>query len=204
MKKRLLSEDNLKQIESHIKACESRFSGQLVVVSALKSDLYTALPLELGGIGLLLATFVHTVRPHDDHFFLWQCGGAALFALFGRLPVSIRYLVPPKLQEARVWKAALASFVERGVYSTRHQNGILIYLSETERRVQIIADTLAFKTLPKETWAKEAKEISRGVRDGNPVEAICQTLDSLTAQLEKHFPKSTDDSNELSDEVRLE
>lgn len=208
--KRLYTKQELEKIETHIKRFEEKTSGQIVVVTAFKSDPYTSVPLRFGIVGILFSSLCYLLMSRTlfwfplPYLFCFQFLGFIAFSLFGKTSFALRRFVPAGILALRVRKAALASFVEKGVHETEKNTGIIIYLSEMERRVEIIADTNAFKVLGIERLQKEASHIIQGIKNGKALDAITKSIDDLAFQLQDHFPKTGINKNELSDDVRVE
>ncbi len=207
--KRLFKEDELKKIEAQIQTSESLFSGQIVVLSVQKSDPYTSARLRLGFIGIVSGSLLYLLstknfEPSIDALLASQFFGFVVLYAIGRWSFAIRKFIPASVLNLRVHRAAFAEFVERGVHSTENNNGVLIYLSESERRVQIVADTNAHKALGETVWVHEARKIVEGIKAGKAVNAVCHSIESLASQLQKHFPATALDKNEISNQVLVE
>ncbi|HEV8658098.1 MAG TPA: hypothetical protein VGS96_05680 [Thermoanaerobaculia bacterium] len=103
-------------------------------------------------------------------------------------------------REARVRTTAAASFVERGVGKTRRETGLLVYLSQLERRIELIADRGVLDAVPVLEWNQLAASIrTRKVR----IEDLPDVLRALEPILVRHLPVAVGDVDELSDEVRV-
>jgi len=100
-----------------------------------------------------------------------------------------------------VQERAVRAFYEKGLYRTRDENGILIFISILERKVWILGDRGVNLRIPHETWQAHANEISVGIREGRPCDALCAVIESCGRVLVEHFPRKEDDTNELPDEL---
>ena len=138
---RLLSESDETQIAERIASVERQTAGELVVIVAEQSSNYD----RQRAFGAALATFllallVYLFVPHVDE--LWVlCGQAPMFvglyALAGS-PSLLRLLVPDAVRELKVSTRAKQLFIDRGVTETRDRSGVLLFLSEAERRLEIV------------------------------------------------------------------
>ncbi|HEY3056754.1 MAG TPA: hypothetical protein VGK31_12560 [Thermoanaerobaculia bacterium] len=100
----------------------------------------------------------------------------------------------------RVRTTAAAAFVERGVGNTRRETGMLVMLSQLERRIELIADRGVLDAVPVLEWNQLAASIrSRNAR----IEDLPEVLRSLEPLLVRHLPAAAADVDELSNEMRV-
>jgi putative membrane protein len=100
-----------------------------------------------------------------------------------------------------VRERAVRAFYERGLYRTRDENGILIFISLLERKVWILGDRGVNRLIPHDTWEAYARELSEGIRGGRTCDALCRVIDGCGRVLTESFPRKEDDTNELPDEM---
>ncbi len=112
--------------------------------------------------------------------------------------------IGPKRREEAVMRRAFRAFYEKGLYRTKKNTGVLFFLSLLERKVWVLADKGIHEKIRQETLNGFAATVSRGISDGKACEALCEAIARAGELLAKHFPKSPDDTNELSDEVMTE
>jgi putative membrane protein len=67
--------------------------------------------------------------------------------------------------------------------------------------VWILGDRGVNLRIPHESWQAHANEISVGIREGRPCDALCAVIESCGRVLVEHFPRKEDDTNELPDEL---
>jgi putative membrane protein len=101
--------------------------------------------------------------------------------------------------DTRVHEAAFMQFYSSGLYRTREENGIEIFLSLFEKRVVVIADRGIHEKMGNVHWDEVRNKIIHGIRAGKPREGICAAIESCGESLAKHFPRRADDVNELPD-----
>lgn len=98
---------------------------------------------------------------------------------------------------------ALSWFGQMRVWDTQHNNGVLIYLQLTERRLEIVADRgLNGKVTPTQ-WSALIDSLAEQLRQGQFEAGLHAALDGVTALLEAHFPVDPHqpNPNELPDAV---
>lgn len=102
---------------------------------------------------------------------------------------------PEPLERAKV------VFRKLGMDRTALRNGVLIYLAVVDRKFAIIGDSGIDQVVPANFWA-DTKEVLRGhFSEGRFLEGIVFGINSVGEHLQKHFPCSTADINELTDEL---
>ncbi|MBF0361671.1 MAG: hypothetical protein HQK49_11705 [Oligoflexia bacterium] len=103
-----------------------------------------------------------------------------------------------------VRKRALIAFYDNGLYKTVNHTGVLIFLSLLEKRVWIIGDSGIHQKIGQAFWNKCALELTKGIRKGEAVKALCDIIEKCGCQLELHFPIKDNDvdmKNELPDNI---
>jgi len=163
----------------------------------------------LGGFifGSLLALVISVLFFHDSLFvyiplsfflffpFLW------IGANFPRLKLVF---IGPHRRKETVQRRAVQAFYEKGLYRTRHQTGVLFFLSLLERKVWVLADQGIHSRIGQETLNRFAKMVSQGIKEERSSEALCQAIEGIGRLLAQHFPVTDGDKDELPDEVMTE
>lgn len=106
---------------------------------------------------------------------------------------------------ARVRERALSWFGQLGVWDTRDNNGVLIYLLLAERSLEIVADRGVSERVPPEVWAEVLARLRDALRKGEVEAGLGAAIEAVDALLCRHFP-ATDGPpkpNELPDAVVL-
>jgi putative membrane protein len=98
-----------------------------------------------------------------------------------------------------VEEAAIRSFFERKVHETADHTGILIYISLLEHKVRVLADSGINARVDEKLWHDLVVMIIDGIREKRQAEAICNAVDRCGSILRQHFPKKSNDRNELGD-----
>ena len=98
---------------------------------------------------------------------------------------------------------AAAMFYEAGIANTSAENGLLIYLSLLERRLEVIADRGILKAVPALKWNNSVFELKRIGRQPEP-ESLIKAVRDLGRLLAEHMPATGENPNELPDAPRIE
>ena len=94
-------------------------------------------------------------------------------------------------------------FYEAGIANTSAENGLLIYLSLLERRMEVIADRGILKAVPALKWNHAVFELKQVAEDPDP-EKLISGLRELGALLAEHLPCADENPNELADGPSIE
>ncbi|MBA4312805.1 MAG: hypothetical protein C0417_09265 [Chlorobiaceae bacterium] len=113
------------------------------------------------------------------------------------------------LKQRRQWKErkltlqelALKEFHFLGMQNTRDRTGVLILLLLSEHKFQIIGDEGIHKKVQEGTWQKIADSMTDDFKKGNFFDGIASAVKKVGEELAKHFPRKSDDANELPNEI---
>ena len=94
---------------------------------------------------------------------------------------------------------AIEVFSELRIWDTEHNTGVLIYLQLAERRIEIIADRGIHAKVGQQEWASICHGMETALAQGNYETGVLRGIAIITGHLKKHFPASTANPNELSD-----
>ena len=196
------------RIKTTTHSVESRTDGEIAVMVVDQSDRYPEAEV-LGGVifGGLLSLVVSVIFFHDS-LFVYIPLSFFLFFPFRWIGAAIPRLklvfVGLHRREDAVRRRALQAFYEKGLYKTRFQTGVLIFLSLLEHKVWILADKGIHEKMTQESLNRFSQEISRGIKDGRACDSLCQAIEGIGRLLAEHFPCTPGDTDELPDEVMTE
>ncbi len=118
-------------------------------------------------------------------------------ALIKRTPSLKRRFVAKDEMEEEVQEAAITSFFKEGLYRTREETGILIFISVFEHKVWVLADRGINAKVPQESWKEIVDHIVQGIKQRRHADAICEAVEAAGRLLAEHFPVRPDDTDEL-------
>ena len=199
------SSSDKEKIRQAVADAEARSSGEIAIMVVRESDRYREAEV-LGALLVagLLAVVVAVILRHVTIWtyiplvFLLFFPTLLLFRRFPRLKLSF---AGPKRQVEAVRDRALTAFYEKGLYRTREETGILIFISLLERKVWILGDRGINEKIAPGYWEALAGELAIGIKSGRSAETLCGVIAECGAELARHFPRSLDDRNELPDEI---
>jgi uncharacterized membrane protein len=113
---------------------------------------------------------------------------------------EIRICIEKKCSEEVLDRAA-TYFYRLGMDKTRLRNGVLIYLATVDRKFAIIGDKGINSVVPENFWDETKEKMLAEFKYGNLASGIVTGVEMAGEQLKKYFPNTTDDINELPDDI---
>ncbi|ARP80881.1 hypothetical protein CAL12_08530 [Bordetella genomosp. 8] len=195
----LLSETELQLVAQTIARVERDTDAEIVTVLAERADDYAYIPLLWASlIALVLPGILNygivALGPHQLLFTQWAV--FVVLALLFRVPAITTRLIPGHVRRWRASNLARRQFLEQNLHHTRGETGMLIFVSEAERHVEILVDRGITALLPDSTWEPIIAEFTRQVRQGRTIQGFVGCIESCGALLARHLP-STSQRDEL-------
>ncbi len=94
---------------------------------------------------------------------------------------------------------ALELFARLGIWDTADNNGVLIYLQLADRDVEIVADRGIHGHVGAGGWEAVCREMEAAFRRGQFESGVLSGIQQIGKVLQKHFPATTANNNELPD-----
>jgi len=187
---------------------ESKTIGEIVIMVVDHSDHY--IEAEVFGsvlLGSLLSLILTVLFFHSSiwsyiplsFLFFFPC-----WLLFIKVEVLKKRFIGTRRKEEAVRLRAERAFFERGLYKTKKNTGVLFFLSLLEKKVWVLADKGIYEKMDQETLNRFANEVSSGIREGHACEALSQAIREIGGLLSQHFPITSNDTDELPNEVVVE
>jgi len=212
----LLSSEGTERISQLVKEAEAESGGEISVTIIQESDDYAFRELLFGLVlGILtyalLAVFINPLGRLVDKLF-WSASaltlpllmltlsfimGSIFYFLF-QIPALDRLIVGRKRMAEAVRRRALRHFVEAETFNTVDRTGILLFISNLERRVELIADRGINSLVAPETWNEIVSNLVGGMKRKQTETALGTAIRAIGKVLSTHVPRRSDDKNELS------
>ena len=119
--------------------------------------------------------------------------GQLRFAVEASLPLSDLLRGVGSRERAIDW------FGRLGVWNTRHNSGVLIYLLLADRRVELVADRGIHSKVGTAAWEAICGEMQQEFARGQFERGVVIGIRAVSDLLAEHFPRSGDGRNELPD-----
>ncbi|MCX6584592.1 MAG: TPM domain-containing protein [Candidatus Aminicenantes bacterium] len=221
MPKIKLSGQDLEKIKSAVKDAESKTAGEIAAAFIKESDSYAVYELMFAAVGgfiyfVVMMFFAGGIEKiiknlswdyNPDHLLIFY-GLSIFLAIFifywlANFAFIDRLIVPGSVMRRKVNERAVRHFMEAGVYDTRDRTGILIFISQLEHRVELLADKGINQKIPQEKWDSIVNHIVAGVKSGRLVQHLTESIAECGRLLAEHFPIQPDDVNELKDDIAV-
>lgn len=199
------SSEEKDKVEAAIKAAETQTSGEIAVIIVNESDPYPEAAMLGGFLGGGLSALVLTDLFFHDSLWIFIPILFCLFYPFHRLtsktPGLKAFFLSMRRKEVRVKTRALQAFYEKGLYKTRHQTGVLFFLSLLERKVWVLADQGIHQKMDQKSLNRFAEMVTQGIREGKAGESLNQAIGEIGRVLAEHFPHIPEDIDELPNTI---
>jgi len=209
-KKFKFSEEQKSDIEKAVKKLESKTSGEMVPYIVPGSDiyvegtLYNIISFLIMGIVIILGASLVWMLPAgisiiEIMIFLivMMFIGFIISFIFPTFRIQ---MVRNSTVEHRVMQRAETAFLEREVFKTGKRIGILLFISELERKVVILADSGISRLVPNEEWQQIVDNLIDYIKKGKTAEGIVRAIDQCTDLLVKNGVENDESAdNQLPD-----
>ncbi|MBL7872985.1 MAG: hypothetical protein JNM78_15315 [Cyclobacteriaceae bacterium] len=207
--------EELERIKAAVKQAESKISGEIVPVFVEKSGHYTIANYRAGVIGatavffliVLFDRYVPSLAVYDPVliFVLVMLGGLIGALKANYIPFVKRMMLSQAYMDQSTRKRAESAFLQEEVFNTRLRTGIMIFISFFEHEVIVMADKGISKEVDQKEWDAVVRTIIENVKKDKVTDGIEKAiLRCGEILLEKGFVISSDDVNELKDDLRME
>jgi len=190
-----------------VRDIEKTTDAEIVIVVRGRSGSYRHADYLSGSILAFIGLLFVLFSPFDFHTYWVPFDVAALFvigAFVSSRSDMIRRLLTREGSRSKAARAgAAAIFYEAGIANTHAENGLLVYLSLLERRLEIIADRGILRAVPALPWNHAVFELKKVGRKPEP-DSFTQSVRELGKLLAQNMPATGENPNELADGPRIE
>jgi putative membrane protein len=218
-----ISEADHLLVTAAVAEAEHGTSGEIVTIVADLSDHYEDMAFAWASIVAFVALTFYAIFPdfylglvdrllggwrHEysaSEYVAMICTALVLkwlgtWALLQYIPLRLA-LTPPRLKMARVRARAVSLFKVGTEAKTVGSTGVLLYLSMKEHRAEIVADEAIARKVAPEVWGDAMVALLDQVKAGRPGEGMADAVRQMGVVLSEHFPKGSENPNELSDRL---
>ncbi|MDR6832505.1 MULTISPECIES: hypothetical protein [unclassified Sphingopyxis] len=110
-------------------------------------------------------------------------------------------LTPRAIKAQRVRARAVDLFKVGTEAKTLGRTGVLLYLSLKEHRADIVADEAIAAKVSADVWGDAMAALIERVRAGQPGAGMAAAVTQMGAVLAEHFPRGSENPNELPDRL---
>lgn len=190
----LLTESELEKVSTAIQAVEQKTDAELVTVLAERADNYSYIPTLWAAMLALLSPSVVSFLPfwvEMGDLMLIQLGVFIVLATLLRWPPILARIIPRQVKTWRASNLARRQFLENNLHHTEAEVGVLIFVSEIEHYVEIIADRGVSQHIADAEWAVIIATMTEQVAAGKTLEGFLGCVEASGKLLETHLPASS-------------
>ncbi|MGK0498528.1 MAG: putative membrane protein [Oceanicoccus sp.] len=201
----LLVEQELQAIADAISAVEQQTDAELVTVLAQQADDYRYIPTLWAAMLALLSPVVVWLGGWwlETLEVLWvQLCVFIVLALLLRLPMIMFRIVPKSVRQWRASNLARRQFLENNLHHTQQECGVLIFVSEAEHYVEIIADRGIDQHVSAEQWQQIVNAFVSQVKQGQTQQGLIECINAC-GELLAEFAPASGEKNELPNHLVL-
>jgi len=195
----LLTEAEKRQVADTISRIERETDAELVTVLAPRADDYVY-------ISVLWAALIALVVPgllnylagwwNTSEILSVQWGTFVVLGLLFRIPAITSRLVPRSVRYWRASNLAKAQFLEQNLHHTQGETGMLIFVAEAERYVEILVDRGISRHFDDSTWEGIVRRFTERVRRKQTLQGFIECIEACGSLLKEKVP-ATHERNEL-------
>ncbi len=190
-----------------VREIEKTTDAEIVIVVRRRSGTYRHADYLFGAIVAFVSLLLILFLPVSFHALWIPFDVVALFLasafVSSRSEAIRRFFTTRKFRADAARAGAAAMFYEAGIANTLAENGLLIYLSLLERRLEVFADRGILKAVPPLEWNNAVYEMKKVTRQKDP-DALLKAVRELGGLLAEHLPPRGENPNELADGPRIE
>ena len=195
----LLNPEEQAQVAAAIHRAEKHTDAELVTVLARRADNYYFIPALWAAMIALLTPVILGLTPFwlsAMDLLIAQWLVFVVLVLLFRVPAITLWMIPRRVARGRAALLARDQFIANNLHHTRGGTGLLIFVSEAEHYVEIVADRGISKLVPNCEWQAIVDAFIRCIKSGQVAEGFVECVDSCGALLQQHVPASQE-KNEL-------
>jgi uncharacterized membrane protein len=113
---------------------------------------------------------------------------------------EIRVHIESRCKSDVLDRAAIV-FKTLSMHKTKERNGVLFYLSISDRKFALIGDIGINSVVPADFWDSTKEIVISHFKKGDFAEGLIAGIELTGKHLEKYFPHQKNDVNELSDDI---
>ena len=195
----LLNPEEQAQVAAAIHRAEKHTDAELVTVLARRADNYYFIPALWAAMIALLTPVILGLTPFwlsAMDLLMAQWLVFVVLALLFRVPTITLWMIPRWVARGRAALLARDQFIANNLHHTVGATGLLIFVSEAEHYVEIVADRGISQYVADSEWQAIVDAFTRRIKSGQVSEGFVECIDSCGALLQQYVPLSHE-KNEL-------
>jgi uncharacterized membrane protein len=116
---------------------------------------------------------------------------------------EVRVYVESKCSYMDALDRAVELFAEMGMNATAERNGVLVYVAVKDHQIAVFGDEGIHQKVGQQFWNREVYKMINDFNRDDYAAGIAGCVEDIGEALQKHFPYTDKDKNELSDDIRF-
>lgn len=116
---------------------------------------------------------------------------------------EVRVYVESRCSYMDALDRAIEIFNLMGMHATDERNGVLVYVAIKDHQLAVLGDEGIHRKLGSEFWNNEVRKMIRDFNRDDYAKGIAGCVEDIGEALQKHFPFTDKDKNELSDDIHF-
>jgi putative membrane protein len=199
----MIAEADKLRITAAIREAESQTAGEIFCVIARQSSDYALVPVAWAAAVALFAPLPVLALTN------WSAPVVYLLQIIAFSIATIVLsndrikfpVVPRQAKHDRAHAEAMRQFMVQGIEKTAHRTGVLIFASEAERYVEIVADAGINDRIEASVWDSAVGALVAAIKAGRPGDGFVAAIEQCGAVLAAHFPPGSLKRDELPDKL---
>jgi len=192
------------RIAAAVAEAETRTSAEIRLVLAECSGHYGLFALIYPALAALIAGGVASAFEPRIAGWMLFVGQAVVFAVTAVIlqwrPLRLA-LVPRTVKREAAWRHARLHYASIGLKQPHIKSAVLLFCSEAERSVEILADDAIAEALPPAVWEPVVEAFKMQFAAGKVADAFVGAAHACAAILAPKFPAVEGQRNEISDDL---
>lgn len=187
----IINKDQQLAIENLIATLETHTDAEFVAVVARRSDNYRYIAFLWAAVAALLIPLPALLTPFwltTLDVLLVQWALFILLSLLFSIPALRIRLIPKSVRYWRAANMARRQFLENNLHHTQGETGVLLFISEAERYVEIIADRGINRLVAQTEWQALIDNFVAAVAAGKTHEGLVSCINGCGEILKQHVP----------------
>lgn len=192
------------QVADAIAEVERHTNAELVTVLVASSDDYRHVALLWSALAALtVAGPLAFTRFAAPTVVAIELGVFCVAVLLLRIPAVARRAIPRAIGHWAASGMARRQFLEQRLHHTANATGVLIFVSEAERFVEVLVDRGVAQSVDDARWQSIVDKFVTDVQRGQVAAGFLDAIAACGEILSETVPKTPDNQNELDDRLIL-
>ncbi len=199
----MIDESDKARVSTAIRKAESLTAGEIFCVIAHQSSDYRLVPVAwAAALALFMPLpFLYLTNGSGPVIYLFQILSFIIGAIALSHPGIRFYIVPRRARHDRAHSEAMRQFFMQGIDRTENRTGVLIFASEAERYVEVVADAGINDKVAAGVWDEAVAALVTAIKAGRPADGFVAAVEQCGSVLAAHFPPGALKRDELPDKL---